>query len=118
MSKTIEFDAKYVVTAISTKEDYTQGQHIYVAHDSHSGGYPYWTTSLDMTRPKSTIEEALRDLNEATNGYMGNQATHIGIGVIRTTITLDEVDDSAIVAERKEIALNKLTEEERRLLNI
>lgn len=114
MMDTVELEVTYVVTAI----DKNDGR-VYYAIDNHSGGYPYWSTTYNSRKEMRTLEDATKAYKEAVSatGYM-NKVTDVVVGVTRTTISLNEIDNTAITEERKRIALEKLTEDERRLLGL
>lgn len=115
---TIEQPIQYVVTGIST-EDRRDGQRMYAAIDSHSGGMPYWSDRMTATSAVTNdIERAMRMYDDATSGYMTRNITDVRIAVIRTTLHLDEIDTSYTDNVRREAALGKLTSDEKRLLGL
>lgn len=110
MNKTINLPEKYVITAID------KGERVYYAIDSHSGGYPYWSTYFGSAKMFETLEKVVAARNGATNASYMREVTNVDIGVLR--LFLGEVSETKIAEERKRVALSKLTEDERRLLGL
>lgn len=110
MNKTINLPEKYVITATD------KGERVYYAIDSHSGGYPYWSTYFGSAKMFETLEKVVAARNGATNASYMREVTNVDIGVLR--LFLGEVSETKIAEERKRVALSKLTEDERRLLGL
>jgi hypothetical protein len=107
----------YMITGITTEQHSARpGRRVYFSVDTHSGGYPYWSTLFQSAERLYDIEEAIRSYKEAKKGYMADQATSIMLVMARTS--LHAVSDTEIEQTQKEAALNKLTAEERRLLGL
>lgn len=116
----------YVITGISTEDrkrrahGQDRNERVFVGTDSHSGGYPYWSTIFGSANRYKDITEALKALRDTKHGsgvgYMANQATDIRLVAVR--IDLVGVSEQKIHDEQVQAALDKLTADERRLLGV
>jgi len=119
----------------------------FLATDSHSGGYPYWSSFFSSAEIYDSLEKAQAEINGAfftKNSVMGDgtiyppMMIHSGLGLNNKlqentgTLSIDEIVLTpvetrnvssklhvGIDAQRmRENALNKLTPEERQLLKL
>ncbi len=87
---------KYVVIGIGKNGNY-DGQKVFLAVDTSSGGYPWWTNSEDLYDTFDSMESALKamDIN-----YMYTQASDIQVArleIIMHPVKSVTPDTSAIV---------------------
>ncbi len=111
-TKAIELPIKYVITAIEGDKP------VFYGIDQHSGGYPYWSSFLSGAKHFKDVVEAVDSLPSRGRGidYMTNKVSNIRVG--KVLIEVVDIDDTKITEERKQRALSKLTEDERRLLGL
>lgn len=118
MSK-VQLEDRYVVTGVGIAKDHNYGKRQYVGIDGPSG-YECWTTFMSSDIYFTDLEEAIKRFETATSaGHLTNRGVgEVRIAVVRTTLDLEAVDTTYIDEERKQAALDKLTEEEKRLLGL
>lgn len=114
--ETVILGDKYVVTGISTEDQQLR----YLGTDSNSG-YPYWSSHFTsaVLYDFDKLDRAIHAFEEATTtSFLRDKVTLPRIGIVRTSINLDEISTEDLDAKRREVALAKLSPEERRLLGI
>lgn len=101
----------YVVAATNN-----ENERVYYAIDHHSGGYPYWSTSFGHRKEFTKLDAAIRAATFKYDDYMIRSIHDVRVGVTKTTFV--ELDSNTVAEEQKKAALEKLTEDERRLLGL
>jgi hypothetical protein len=89
-------DSYYVITAINTKSKERE----YYATDSHSGGYPYWTSFLSSAERKKSVPVIKWSYNDCMF------SEHPDIEILRIDVIVAEswtVEDAAraVFTEKK-----------------
>ena len=78
----------------------------FIAHDNHSGGYPY-KTNFEGARKYSSLIAA-----------MESKRSDNGTGILCCKVTTSKVQDNDIQEELRRSALSKLSEQEIRALGL
>lgn len=114
MNSTIEMPITYIITALQGEE------RVYYALDQQSGGYPYWTSFFFSAEKFHDLEKAAAAHKEAVrpDGYMNNGVQQIRLGTLKMAISLGEITEEEILEDRKRKALERIPEEDRRLLGL
>lgn len=88
------------------------GQRLFLAHDSHSGGYPYATPFIGSAQTTSDAIQAVKWIQEATSQYCNLRDVNV------YNICLEEVDVSQIEKTTRNLEkyVEALNEEEKNLL--
>ena len=111
--KNIELENQYVITALK------DGDRVFLAVDPHSGGHPYWAT---YPRNKyDNLSDVMFYYNrDYVSGpvYMKNEVYEVTVAKVETTLIPVDIDSDEIIRQRREEALSKLSEEDRKLLGL
>lgn len=96
--------------------DIIKNEEVFYAIDSHSGGYPYWSSFIKDTT--KNIREALAWLNEATStkSYMSRDVTDVVI--VKVFETYEVVPTAELQHELYEAAMAKLDENDKKVLGL
>ena len=78
----------------------------FIAHDSHTGGYPYKTDFASARKYSSLI------------AAMESKRSDNGTGILCCKVTTSKVQDNDIQEELRRSALSKLSEQEIRALGL
>lgn len=92
----------------------------YWAIDHHSGGYPYWSSSVGNAKAFNDVEEAVTELERHCE-YMERQAlTEPEIVIVTETaeVVRDFDLNQQVTSKRREKALAKLTDAEKEALGL
>lgn len=75
---------RYIVTGIS-KDTHSTGETVYLDIDTHSGGYPYWTSSIQSARTYDTVERAVSAISGCD--FMFQQAHSVKVCTLEYVCT-------------------------------
>mgnify|MGYP001627437032 CR=1 FL=1 len=96
--KTFTIRKAYALSAIDKT-----GQRVYYDTDAHSGGYPYWSTFLDLFK---TFESLDKVPTIGPKDYMRNEVTRIE--VLEVKVQAKVVSSTELVSEAKAKAMAEI----------
>lgn len=104
-SKTFTIQKTYILSAINKA-----GQRVYYDTDTHSGGYPYWSTWASSAKKFDTLEKIP---TIGPKDYMRNDVTCIE--VLEVKMQAKVVESTELVSEAKAKAMAEIAKIEKEL---
>lgn len=94
---------------------------VFLASDTHSGGYPYWDANMNRAVKFKNAGEAQQSLDNTgnqTKSMLSHNIKPNTTRVVRINYTFEAIEPSEVIMALRESGLSKLSEAEKKALGL